>query len=119
MVRLKLTVAGLFATLFCASAWLAPSVEAQQVRDTFNKVKSSVVVVRTVKKTVAPFPQEGSVLEYGLGSGVLISDDGKVLTAAHVVQSADHILVEFPDGKPIPARVTNSAVPADCRALAA
>ncbi len=35
----------------------------------------------------------------GLGSGVLISKDGKVLTAAHLVQPADKIEVEFPDGE--------------------
>src|SRR5262245_4106582 len=117
MVRLRLFVAGLFATLLVASPWWAPSVEAQQVRDTFNKVKPSVVVVRTLQKTVAPFPQEGLVIDNGLGSGVLISEDGKVLTAAHVVQSADQVFVEFLNGKLIPARVTNSEVYADVALL--
>jgi S1-C subfamily serine protease len=40
-----------------------------------------------------------------------------VLTAAHVVQSADVIFVVFPDGKPILARVTHSAVYADVALL--
>lgn len=91
--------------------------QAQQVRDTFRKVKPSVVVVRTFRNGVAPLPQEGSTLEAGLGSGVLISDDGKVLTAAHVVQSADMIFVVFPDASPIQARVTYSAVYADVALL--
>src|SRR6185295_4618041 len=117
MAQHKMSAAGLLATLLFAFTWWAPSVKAQQVRETFNKVKPSVVVVRTLQKAVAPFPQEGLVLDLGLGSGVLISDDGKVLTAAHVVQSADQVLVEFPDGKLIPARVTNSEVYADVALL--
>jgi serine protease Do len=33
------------------------------------------------------------------GSGVITSDDGLILTAAHVVQGAEKMLVVFPDGK--------------------
>ena len=90
---------------------------AQQARDTYRRVKPSVVEVRTLRKAVVPFPQEAPPLEVGIGSGVLISDDGRVLTAAHVVQSADLIVVVFPDTNPIPARVTNSAVYADVALL--
>jgi serine protease Do len=97
------------------AAW-TPSVEAQQIRDTFRNVKPSVVVVRSLQKAGAPFPQEGLVFELGLGSGVLISD-GQVLTAAHVIQSADQVLIEFPNGKLIPARITNSEVYADVALL--
>jgi S1-C subfamily serine protease len=53
----------------------------------------------------------------GLGSGVLISDDGKVLTAAHVVQTADAALVEFPDGQEILARIISSDVRSDVALL--
>jgi S1-C subfamily serine protease len=117
MGQLKMFHAGLFATLLFACAGWAPEVEAQQLRETFNKVKHSVVVVRTMQKAVATYPQEGSAIDLGLGSGVLISDDGKVLTAAHVVQSADQVLVEFPDGRLIPARVAFSEVYADVALL--
>ena len=34
----------------------------------------------------------------GLGSGVLVSADGKVLTAAHVVQTSDRVEVAFVNG---------------------
>lgn len=90
---------------------------AQQVRDTYRRVKPSVVEVRTLRKAVAPFPQESPAFEVGIGSGVLISDDGQVLTAAHVVQPADLILVVFADGNPIQAHVTHSAVYADVALL--
>jgi S1-C subfamily serine protease len=54
--------------------------------------------VRTEQKGLAPYPEQGSVSLNGLGSGVLISNDGKVLTAAHLVQSADKTMVEFSEG---------------------
>ena len=53
----------------------------------------------------------------GLGSGVLISKDGKILTAAHVVQTADVAWVEFPDGQVIKAHVIGSDVRADVALL--
>jgi len=74
------------------AGWTA---QAHQIRDTFRQVKPSVVEAPTKRGAVAPFPQEGSVLEVGLGSGVLISDGGQALTAAHVVQSADLTLSSF------------------------
>lgn len=39
------------------------------------------------------------------GSGVLVSDDGLILTAAHVVQGSDQLLVVFPDGEQVPGTV--------------
>jgi S1-C subfamily serine protease len=53
----------------------------------------------------------------GLGSGVLISSDGKVLTAAHVVQTADIASVEFADGQEITASVLGSDVQSDVALL--
>src|ERR1044072_3159713 len=79
-------------------------VDGQQLRDVFRSVQSSVVIVKTEQTGLAPFPQQGLVSSDGLGSGVLISSD-KVLTAAHVVQSADRTVVEFPQGEAIPAHV--------------
>jgi len=43
--------------------------------------------------------------------------DGKVMTAAHVVQTADEIKVEFSDGKKVPARVVASSPSADVALL--
>jgi len=89
----------------------------QQLRDAFRRVEPAVVVVTTEQKGLAPFPQQGMVSLNGLGSGVLISNDGKVLTAAHLVQAADKIEVEFPDGQLIPARVISSVISADVAVL--
>lgn len=39
------------------------------------------------------------------GSGVIVSADGLVLTAAHVIQGAETVMVVFPDGKQVQGQV--------------
>jgi S1-C subfamily serine protease len=90
---------------------------AQQFREAFRKVNRSVVIVRTKRIEVAPSVDEDMTIVDGLGSGVLISNDGKVLTAAHVVQTADVASVEFSDGQLISARVIGSDVQSDLALL--
>src|SRR6476646_4660139 len=97
--------------------WLNTQTSAQQLRDTFRNVQQAVVIVRTEQKGLAPFPQQGFVSLNGLGSGVLISNDGKVLTAAHLVQSADKTVVEFSNGEAVSARVIGCAFSADVALL--
>jgi len=75
------------------------------------------VVVKTVEKNLLPAPQSVFVNSPGFGSGVLISADGKVLTAAHVVQAADKVEVEFIDGQVAPAKVISSVPNADVAML--
>jgi serine protease Do len=109
MTRLLWAVAAMHA------AWVPA--EAQQLRDLFRKVSPSVVVVRTIERELAREPSAGLVTIPGLGSGVLISADGKVLTAAHVIQIADRVGVEFIDGKIYPAHVVGSSTRADVALL--
>ena len=52
-----------------------------------------------------------------VGSGVLISPDGKIATAAHVVHLMGDITVEFLGDEPIPARVIASEPRADISLL--
>ena len=81
--------------------------------DIYQRVHTSVVVLETSQKDIdVPVPGQ-AVTVGGLGSGVLISRDGKILTAAHVVQAADSILVHFLNGEQIPARVLASEPAAD------
>lgn len=89
---------------------------AQQLRDVVRRVDPSVVVIKTVEKNVLPVPQTMFVSSSGLGSGVLIQD-GRILTAAHVVQAADKIEVEFSDGQIAPAKVIASLPRADVAML--
>jgi len=105
-------------SLLILSFWvLGTESNGQQLRDVFRRVEPAVVIVRTEQKGLAPFPQQGMVSLNGLGSGVLISNDGKVLTAAHLVQAADRTVVEFSGGELIPARVTGTAFSADVAVL--
>jgi len=103
--------AGLLMMPLCVTA------PAQQLREAFRKVNQSVVTVRTKRVDVAPAPGQVMSVVDGLGSGVLISSDGKVLTAAHVVQTADAALVEFSDGQESIARVIASDVRSDVALL--
>jgi serine protease Do len=99
---------------FCA---ISVTTTAQQLRDAFRQVNQSVVIVKTKRVEVAPSVDEPMAIIDGLGSGVLISNDGKVLTAAHVVQTADVASVEFSDGQEISARVIGSDVQSDVALL--
>jgi S1-C subfamily serine protease len=92
-------------------------VPAQQLAELFQKVSPSVVLVRTVERGIAPDATSGLTTIPGLGSGVLISADGKIMTAAHVVQTADRVAVQFQDGKLYPAHVVASSVRADVALL--
>jgi S1-C subfamily serine protease len=85
----------------------------QELRDLFRQVKSSVVTVRIIKKDITSRSKDEFVKVPGIGSGVLILADGKVMTAAHIVQAADRVVVEFTEGKEIPAEVIASVVTAD------
>ncbi|HEY7635424.1 MAG TPA: trypsin-like peptidase domain-containing protein [Gemmatimonadales bacterium] len=101
----------LLSALVLLLAW--KHAEAQQLRDLFRKVSPAVVVIRTLERELAEEPSRGLVNIPGLGSGVLISADGKVLTAAHVVQVAERVGIEFKDGKVYPAHVVGSSAQAD------
>jgi S1-C subfamily serine protease len=96
---------------------LAIDAVAQPLRDVVRTVDASVVVVKTVEKNLLTMPNSMFVSSPGSGSGVLISSDGHVLTAAHVVQAADKIEVEFVDGQLVPAKVISSVPSADLAML--
>jgi serine protease Do len=107
--RLLLTLLTLPAMSITASA--------QQLREAFRKVSPSVVIVKTKRVDVPTVSEQTLTIIDGLGSGVLISNDGKILTAAHVVQTADVARVEFPDGQEIIAHVVGSDVRSDVALL--
>ena len=94
--------------------WLSSGVEAQTPGEVFRKVAPSVVVIRAKGHEVAA---GGQTRFNETGSGVLISADGKVMTAAHVVHAMDEITVEFLGGETVKARVVASEPAADLSLL--
>jgi serine protease Do len=95
-------------------AWLPTGAEAQTPGEVFRKVAPSVVVIRARGHEVAT---TGQTRFNETGSGVLISSDGKVMTAAHVVHAMDEISVEFLGGETVKARVVASEPAADLSLL--
>ncbi len=105
----------LVAVLLALAMLPRPAAEAQNVGPVFRRVNPSVVIIRARWKEVAGSGQVARVSE--VGSGVLVTADGKVITAAHVVQTADEITVEFLGGEVISARVIASEPEADVSLL--
>ncbi|MEI6351788.1 MAG: Do family serine endopeptidase [Verrucomicrobiota bacterium] len=76
-----------------------------------EKVAPSVVSVRTSKTVKVPralrdfFGVPGQEVTRGLGSGVIVSEDGYILTNRHVIEDADEIIVGMGiDGKEYKAK---------------
>jgi len=89
---------------------------AQSVGDVFRKVNPAVLVIRAKGQDVEA--AAGGLTRFiETGSGVLVSADGKVMTAAHVVHSMDEINVEFLGGETVSARVVSSEPAADLSLL--
>ena len=90
------------------------SISAQALADLYENVNSSVVVINVV--SVAP-ENRGSQIELvaqaSSGSGVLIAKEGLIWTAAHVVQSAEVVEVQFLDGDVYEGTVVTSNTQAD------
>lgn len=81
-----------------------------QAAKVYQKVLPTVVTIYTSRKVL----QHGGQIEQGgIGSGVLISAECHVLTAAHVVKGADEINIKTHDGKLRPAELLFSETSAD------
>ncbi len=102
-----------FAAALLLLAALPSGAGAQTVSQVFNRANASVVTIRTTEREVTGTEPGQFTGVAGVGSGVLISADGKVMTAAHVVQLADKITVEFLNGERVGARVVASEPDAD------
>jgi len=95
----------LVARVVSAHAGEVPPAEAQAFQQVFQKVAPSVVAIRAQGRDAMSGSQT-RIIERG--SGVLISRDGLVLTAAYLVHGMDEISVEFPGGVKVSARVVTS-----------
>jgi len=101
----------LVASVMCS---LPAAAAGQTPGEVFRKVTPSVVVIKAKGSEVTA---GGQVRFLETGSGVLISADGKVMTAAHVVHSMNEITVEFLGGETVSAKVVASEPAADLSLL--
>ena len=89
-------------------ALITISTQAQNFADLYKKMSPSVVTIMVKEKNLTTnraTMSKSMVTTEGLGSGVLISDKGDIWTAAHVVLTAEELVVHFQSGEKIPAKV--------------
>jgi S1-C subfamily serine protease len=80
----------------------------------FQKVSPSVVKILALERIEQV---QGPSSKTMVSSGVVISKDGLVMTAAHAVQLADEVRVKFLAYEAIPAKVVASSAQADVALL--
>ncbi|MCA1583256.1 MAG: DegQ family serine endoprotease [Acidobacteria bacterium] len=109
-------------------------VNPESYADLLSKVAPAVVTIRSqqmVQQTQLPFGddelrrffgdrlprQQQPRRASGLGSGVVITEDGYVLTNEHVVSGAQKVVVELGDGRSFEAKIVGLDKPSDLAVL--
>jgi serine protease Do len=122
-------------TIPSAPSPVAAPVAPTSYADAVAKAAPSVVTVEVQKKAQAVMPafnlpndpffrqffwgtppqsrQQQAPIEEGLGSGVIVSTNGDILTNNHVVNGADHVTVTLADGREFTAKVVGTDPPSD------
>ncbi len=94
------------------------NLSAQDLSTLFKKVDASVVIIKVVEDVSLGQgdPHQQTSMK-GLGTGVIISEDGLILTAAHVVNNAAKIWVELKDGQNKEAKIEHLSIAADVASI--
>ena len=91
--------------------------EAKSLKSVFRQVNPAVVVIVTKEGGFSRSVPDELIIKGGLGSGIVVSKEGLVMTAAHVVQVANEVSAHFLDGSQVMAKVVSSAPQADVALL--
>jgi serine protease Do len=109
----------IYTVMFCGLAFRAESGLLESSADrslskVFQKVNPSVVLVIAMQR-----PQSSHEVNppATVSSGVIVSEDGQIMTAAHSVYVSDNIVVQFLNGKSVKAHVVSSSMEADVALL--
>ena len=89
----------------------------QAVISAVERVGPAVVSVGLALPAPEQLKRRGVPEIKGVGSGVIITPDGYVLTNSHVVQSAEKIEVRFQDGRNFPVRIVGNDPHSDLAVL--
>ncbi|MBR3167833.1 MAG: trypsin-like peptidase domain-containing protein [Erysipelotrichaceae bacterium] len=84
--------------------------ESSDLKTAIKKAYGTVVMIQTTIASNNPFYQDAGT---ALGSGVVISDDGYIITNHHVIKNAESVTVTAADGTEYPAKVIGSDVKTD------
>ncbi|MFL6142606.1 MAG: S1C family serine protease [Labedaea sp.] len=95
----------------------AAAAQTAAATSTASATDVSAVVARVLPSVVQV--NVGSGNQRGIGSGVILSADGKILTNNHVVSGADTTTVTFSDGRTVDAEVVKTDPSSDLAVLQA
>lgn len=96
-----------------AFAFTATGADQPTLTELFERVDPAVVEIATISEIIDDAGPVKKTRTGGLGSGFLISEDGVIMTAAHVVQLAEDVAVRWANGEVSKAKIVSSNPNAD------
>jgi len=85
-----------------------PTASAPPLTDVVAAVRDSVVTITSEGVSARGFGF-GNIPSTGVGSGVILTADGYILTNKHVVTGSDSLTVELSDGRQLPATIVKES----------